>query len=161
MTAAFSFNGRSQGWNKSSFFCFPLKFNGLFRERGLYDKKRTRAGGRRDTRTFVPNPPPCLRSTLHIQGRALGVAYSLLCCLSNHESCCGHVPVAFMVRALLSKGKCIFLPIPADVGENSHARSDQRLQSQGCCVWSLERGPRAGWCAWNVTTVKHLRCLHV
>lgn len=31
---AFSFNGRSQQWNKSSFFfCFPLKFNGGFMTR--------------------------------------------------------------------------------------------------------------------------------
>jgi len=128
---------------------------------GLCEMKWTCGGRRRDTCTFVSNPPPCLRSTLHIRGRALGVAHSLLCHLLSCESFCGYVPVALMLRALLSKGKSTFLPVPEDPGENNHARSDQRLQSQGCCIWSLEGTPRTGWCARNVTAVKHLRFLHV
>lgn len=84
--------------------------------RGICEMKRICGGRRRDTCTFVPNPPPCLRSTLHVQGRALGVAHGILCRLSSHKSCCGHIPVALMVRTLLSKGKCIFLPVPEDPG---------------------------------------------
>lgn len=109
---------------------------------------------------FVPNPPPHLRSTLHIPGSALGVAHSLL-------AACQAVRVAVDTSLWLSKGlssargNVFFFPIPEDPGENSHDSSDQKFQSQGCCVWSLGRSLSAGWCAQNVTMVKHLRCFHI
>lgn len=69
--------GEVRDGTKALFFCFPLKFNGLFRERGgLPEKKKGRGicemherHTRRqegDTQMLIPDPHACSRDSTHV-----------------------------------------------------------------------------------------------